>query len=97
MLSESQIRKLLAELLIGDLSKYIRLYNDNFELKKDVVIFTLEINRNDVEVIQNINKKIEFALTEILPDIKANFLMTSHNSLNSNAAKNNKIAKANEA
>ena len=93
MLSEQQIQKLLAELLTGDLSKYIRLYNDNFEVKNDVVVFTLEINRNDLEVIQDTNKKIEFALKEILPDIKTNFLMTSHNSLNFNDTKNKKIAK----
>ena len=84
MLSETQIQKLLAKLLIGDLSKYIRLYNDNFELKNNNVIFTLEINRNDIKVIQDTNKKIEFALKEILPDVKINFLMTSHTSLNFN-------------
>ena len=72
-MSEQQIQKLLAELLTGDLSKYIRLYKDNFEVKNDVVVFTLEINRNDLEVIQDTNKKIEFALKEIYQILKQIF------------------------
>ena len=91
-----EIKEIIKKILINDLSKFLSLYSNNFKIVNNRIIFTIQIDSKDLNLIERINKKIDSGLNLTLPKMKAEFLMTSHNSINFNTKKitnNQHIAK----
>ncbi len=77
----SEIENILKKILINDLTRFYKVYSENFKLQNEKVIFTLEIKEADLPLIKDINKKIKLELKNIIPSLKTDFLMTSHTSI----------------
>ena len=74
----SEVKNILKKILVNDLANFYKLYSENFKIQNKNIIFTLQINESDIDLIKDINEKIKLGFQERESSFKPDFLMTSH-------------------